>query len=420
MSRSLVLPLFVLAAACGDSSPAAPDAGDPDAASDPLPVTVEVLRADRGGSPDQGVTLLFHDAGGALIGRAAADGSGQVERDLPAGSSVTAVQAIGGQRLLTTIADVQPGDHLRIAPRWPVPEEIDEPSRSPRTIRIVAPAYPGATRYQASTACSRYDESRPVPSVPITIDRVCASDDRVDAVMVADGGGSRPLAFTRRIAAPLPGPDGELEITADYVAVATVRGSVRGADQVTILHVGSGDRVLLRARSDATEPGDPWYAPELAYRTVVVAEGGTSTRYVRTQDGRPTDFTADLTTLPELSGLAPSVEGRGLRWPLRGGGDYDGLLATLTWGEEASPHTWRFVLPPGTVATLVPELPPDLDALAPPGADGARLGVRAYDLASLAGWDDLRRDGHNDAEILLAPTVAPHGTEGAVSSSGLF
>ncbi len=94
----------------------APDSGQ-DAGQDAGPPTTATVIVTKGGAPDVGVTVVFEDAAGTLVGTVVTGADGKATNTVAAGSQLTVALGAAGSRQLITYLGVKPGDVINVAER---------------------------------------------------------------------------------------------------------------------------------------------------------------------------------------------------------------------------------------------------------------------------------------------------------------
>ena len=92
------------------------DAGQ-DSGQDAGPPNTATVVVTKGGLPDVGVTVVFEDAAGTLVGTAVTGADGKATSTVAAGSQLTVALGAAGSRQLFTYVGVKPGDVINVAER---------------------------------------------------------------------------------------------------------------------------------------------------------------------------------------------------------------------------------------------------------------------------------------------------------------
>lgn len=381
--RWLALLFAPLALACGDTDgepgpEPAVDAG----VTDPDVGQVQIAAYTRTGQADPGVTLLVHDAGGALVGRATTAATGLARLAVPVGGQVTAIQGTGAERTLTTITDVRPGDELRfgLAPRT-------GPTTTAHRYDLTFDLHPGATSYTYVTSCGEH--RNPFDGEHITFTAYCPVD-QMRVTVVAHGQG-QPVAHASVMHPPF---GGAIHVAGPYEPVGSlpVRVADIGADGFTVspvLPTGSDQRIPLFSESRS---GGVANVPLIGAGTGIaihVRDQAYTREVFERLDATPALAEIELAAAPILSRVA--LDGRSLRWSTQGPAIADGVVATVS----RPGVTWHGVVRGDAVTWFAPELPEDLAHLSPVGVAATPV-VRGFDLSWAAGWDDFRASGHAD------------------------
>ena len=202
----------------GDASQAKDASAEPDAAKSDAgpaagPITVIVTTAT---GPEPGVSVLFHDATGAVVATETTDANGSASEDADAGGGVQAITAVLGTQLspsLVSIFAVEPGDVLTVL------DTTVPPAGSDDTVVANAPgSAPASTTQYAAFAgpCGSSDESS---SVDLSLGVGCVAGGSFPLLALAEDQNSSELAYayqkTNAVADAGTGPTGgaEIEVT---------------------------------------------------------------------------------------------------------------------------------------------------------------------------------------------------------------
>jgi hypothetical protein len=395
----VVVAPFVLA--CIDDGGSTPEPGVDAGVADPGPAEVRVEVRTVTGVPDSGVTLLIHDAAGALVGRVTASASGQARLTVPADGQVTAIQGTGGERTLTTITDVQPGDVLRFGL-----EPRQGSQRTSHAYDVTHPTHGDATSYGVVTSCG---ENLSFNHGPVVFSGYCPVDQMQVVVVAVRAGG--PIAHVRTTAPPFMS---SVDVAGSFEPLGAVAVRVRGGghsfDVAPALPTLPDQKIPLRTHGDAGATVNvPLVGSGSGVAIDVTADAGTR-RVIERFAVVPSQIEVDFSATTSLGSVA--LDGRGLRWSATGPAVADGVVATL----ERPGVTWHGVVPPTAVTWFVPELPEDLVHLSPVGLGIAPV-VRGYDLSWSRGWSEFRRSGHADTvDLELVVGLSRDGARALVST----
>jgi hypothetical protein len=386
MKRLRFLGLLAIAACAADE--AAPSAG-------PVEVTVQQRTSTE---PASGVTVVFHDASGAVLSTSVTDAAGKARGDIPSGGQITVARPDD----LLTIAGAEPGA-MYLVPGIPEGRQLPLGQATITTPGALTGAPAGAT-YHLSVGCSTQSFAAAAGSVEISVFPACpAKNGTVHVVArVLDDEGAL-LAFST-VAATAAAGDWTATLpawtSADGLTV-TVTGGPAGTESVaTELAFVLDGHVYLGATASTPGTSGTFAFPVDnaavdAFRVTIsasFANGYATTTTIAAPTATQTVALGGL--LPRLT--AVDVSG-GVRAELSFGGgsfaDSDGGIATFGW-EETS--TWRVIVPPGTASPItLPALPDQLAALRPSEDQDAPLlsfwestGIDAYPAfvqAALAG-----------------------------------
>lgn len=363
------------------------DAGpDGDATLPPQPVTVVV--ANRKG-PRAGITVLFHDAMGAVLETKTTDATGRATSN-PAGPIPAMATALLGQSLLQhellTWTGVEAGDELVAAD----PEPIEDLGQ----MAIDYPLLTGATGYTARLgSCQEFSAGAVTPiNLPVTTE--CTGPQNAPIVSATDDNGTLlGYAFKKNVAPPTDG---------GVVNVDNLTWVTNSTFTVNVLNkpgiVGANARLLEIANNIATPnftafglngsdqapfkvaPGyaEFYQASTSAPGTVNGTERTLSTRLV----GTATSVTFDYQqALPELSTMG--VDDVDKKRPVFSwssvstlAGSDGGYVRAMIFLPTDDRTRWTIVVPPGATTGTVkaPVLPPAQAAIFLPDPDAGFVG----------------------------------------------
>ncbi len=439
------------------------DAGSVDTGLDAsAPVTMTTVT--RAGDPVANVTLVLHDANGAVVGTQTTDATGHASWISPA-TSVTALfvtpgAVVGGDLYAAvTIVGIEPGDVL---------QAIDTTAYQFGSNRAVVPTYPpnppaGTASYSAQIG--RCGAAAGLGFTSYINDPYCQPSPAKFPILVEalDDGGTQ-IGFTFEKVAD---PDGGMDDVGDYVVDLAAAPWSTNVVQHTVTATNVAEPAdLLREQLVFSEYASgapvytelnvwPGYAPfdggvgsiavtshvgyadfvqyEMAHERVPTSTGTnyvSAVQAIATRADSPTSaqaFAIDFSQLlPEITASQLSGADAGAD----GGVDprpsiaitssdslasTDGAFALLQWSGtvNGTPVTasWTFVLPPSTTSFRAPELPASAAAWAPsPDATFAYSPVVEFmDATFLTDYRDLRQ---------VASALAPTSPIGIVETAG--
>ncbi len=371
----------------GDSAVDAPVA--------PKSVTVSVV---RGLGPAAGVTVVFHDAAGAVLESKVTGSDGRAlssDGVVPAQASL--LLGGGSNRHIITWTAVEPGDVL-------VARDEDNGSDPGGSLAVVTQgtfADGGAATMTASVGdCTGYSQTSPIQ---IFLGNACTrSTAAILARALGPGAGNSPVlayAFAKgKPSAPVDGGVGSVAV-GPWIGPTTTKVTPKNlpsetsanavlyeiADGLGILNeTGSRSRIdpattylVAPGFADAYQAGARIYPNNAVGAVISIARRGAP---AATNDidfaGAPAVI--DSATLDTSTIAQPSVA-----WTTQGGASLatmDGGAIVLSWYDQReSSGTWTFVVPPGSKSVKAPTLPKAAEAWAPHGANDAGGAVTFQD-----------------------------------------
>lgn len=340
----------------------------------PAPTDVTIHVASTSG-PAAGVTIVFHDASGAVVGTAKTDATGTAKSSGATPAQVTALLGRGSARNLLTWTNVAAGDEL-------FANDVGGDQAAPNLEVTLPGAYENAALYTAQVGqCG--GSSVAAESILLYLYGDCAkAKNGVLASAISDG---IPLAFAFKKAVELPTDGGPATATVGaWAAPSTFTITATHAPVDTyvdgwLAQVADGSTLPSDFLELGEEPTTFYFANGFAEglepaafvqtgRSIVslverVAASATSTTF---------DFATALPKITEADVDATDALHPNLTWqsaaPLT---TTNGGFVTVSFydGRDAS-MTWSFVVPPSTTNVKAPSLPAEADDWAPRAADG--------------------------------------------------
>lgn len=361
------------------------------------------------------VTILVHDASGALLHELPGDADGVTSLpDLAPESIVTAVQRrdsgpFPDAQWLVTFVGVQPGDTL-FAYGLPI---AASPAPTPiGTVEFEAEAIPGAVNvYFAIDGCpaanSSVDDDSGVGSRIVTAGCIRSTGLRAYAVASAEDFSVMGYAIgpTLTEAELFSGP---IVFPAWSTALTAVNGTLTNIPAEAVYLNAGVSRVNLYGSPISSDEAafDPPGTSETAaleifpfdseFTTFYVgyrSAGSESTSLERRVAGTPVSFSmdvgADVWPLPAAPVLA--LAGSSLSFTFGAAqADANRVEVSASWNSDAGSTNWTFLLPPDSVAPLLSvTLPDTLGSARPTRATGPISGQVEYYGDSLT-WDEVR------------------------------
>jgi hypothetical protein len=357
-------------------APASPDSdavAPPDAG--PGTATITIL---AGGAPKAGVSVVFHDATGAVTDTKTSGVDGQASSVVGANAMITVALGGVGRRELFTIVGVKAGDKLVALD---VPANSALPSLA---VEIPAGQPAGTSTYAARSGIYAFGPAQP----PVTLPADVGSNGKAPVVLYARDrlGADLGFAFKKGI---VPVQGGTASVTG-LSSWATAFGSfsVGGinlprAAECTLMEIA--DEVAL-TQNGLVNPDPakfrtlPGYADAFQSELELRGNGGilTAVTFVTTRTPPPIDGAAqtfDATTLlPALTGAkadTTDIARPRITWTASGSlATTIGAFARVSYlltrdGGQPEQGGWSFVAPPGVTSIDAPVLPASLAAWVP-------------------------------------------------------
>lgn len=398
--------------------------------------------------PKEGVTVLFHDFDGNVIGRAVTDANGlAVAPNSIAPVQVTALLGYAGFHQAVTWTGVEKGDALKV-------RNISAPTSANVSYALTMPgAFTNAVDYSAGLApCFEEgmssDEIKHDAAAPIAF-QTCWSSQNAAIVRAKNGDTFMAYAYAKDLAAPT-GLNTPIAlkpwVTPSSMQVVTLNYDMTYFNVTEIVEQDVGGTLYDMDTPDtpASVLADPTYHPTMFYfapgfadrflaHTVATHQQGTDTnrlgmKVVVDETGGTVDYNqalpemilgnADLsdTTRPAYTWASVTP----LTSPDTGA---DGGMVSFTWGSSAfstggavqySPDSgaWHIYVMPGATSAKAPILPTDVAAWLPAAASVGAQGVRFEDADFIPNYAGYR------AQIASIADLEPQTTAVRTTSWG--
>lgn len=334
-------------------------------------VAITVL---EGGMPAQGLTVLFHDATGALLSATQVGPDGVASGRISAGGMVTVVRFSSDSSavVLETIGGLEPGATLSVGSTvdpWQYAGDLDI---------TLSESFAGADHYVVDWGCDYYDFSDPTESSYAYFGRACVPGGTASAIAVAYDAEGNPLGHSGMAGIALdPDTTGQVTLPAwnsDWeTATLSLSNLPRGASWLKseLFETVAGQRLFYTYADsgDFTEPvsldlrrpsgfGDGVIlTPRVYFESG--AESGMVIHEARTAatESIPLDMS---NTLGEILAVPFGQTEGGAEIEIVSLDDLseaDALLVGLQFQTLSSEVRWRATLPSTATAFTVPELP---------------------------------------------------------------
>jgi len=372
----------------------APDAEPPK----PAGVTVSVTRA---GLPAAGISVVFHDAAGAVLQVVATGSDGKATSTGAAPAMASALLGGSGavtRRHVVTWVDVKAGDVLSTI------DFADPTVVAQYEVSFGSFADGGAVAYNAgSGTCGGSGDS----PIAIPLSRGCLNATS-SVLGIALDVASDPIAVAYKKGIAAPSTDGGVGavtlgpwLTPSTLTV-TVTNAPAGSIDALVGEFSEGATYLSRTRSfvggETTLAFAPGFAEALepAVLAVNATGGGTRALIKRIPPGPAVAFDfatalpAILTGTNDWSNVARPVIAWTSASPLSGS---DGGHVTLGWTDQGHEGGWTFIVPPSATSVKAPALPAEAAAWLPTsGAFPETAGQLIFaDVDSVPSYDVFRK-----------------------------
>ena len=391
----------------GSFDAAASDAPAPDAEPPkPAGVTVSVTRT---GLPAAGVSVVFHDAAGAVLQVVAtgADGKATSTGTAPAiASALLGGRGAVTRRHVVTWVDVKAGDVLSTI------DFADPTVIAQYDVSFASFADGGPVMYSAmSGACRGAGDS---PMV-LPLSRGCMKATNSVLAFATNAVGS-PVAVAYKKGIAAPAADGGLGVTLDaWLTPSTLTVSVTNApggpiDALLAEFAGGATYVGLTRTfvgGETTLPLAPGFAEALQASVRVPNATGDGGRQLikRIPPGAAVAFDLATALPPILTGtndksnLARPIIAWTSESPLSGS---DGGNITLGWSNQEQEGGWTFIVPPSATSVKAPALPPEAATWLPTSTSFTQTaGLIVFaDVDSVPSYDVFRKGA---GQALIGP-----------------
>jgi hypothetical protein len=364
--------------------PTTPDAGPSDAAV-PSEASVEgiVVVVREGGKPIADVSVLFHDASGAVTAELKTDAAGRVaSKDVP--SMVTVSRAIfEGPGALLTYLGVEKGDVLNVELGGGPP--VNQTSVGSYDVSFTAPALPNTGGYEVHVngdCIGGSDGSPSLLNVPLFPSCVRQSN-LLYGVAKTSLGQTLGFAFNKGEPAPAANQTRAVQLPVWAAPQTTL---VKATNAPVGTELGASFAVVTEGAVFVADDGTGSLGEGgVTYRWAQGFPDATSVRVKADANGSsrwlarraaPT-ATADFdfaSALPQITAVEATGAPRAdVKITAAGSlASTDGGFVTLDWSrldnnENFLRFRWTFVVPPATTTFKVPALPAALGGLAPSG-----------------------------------------------------
>jgi hypothetical protein len=362
-----------------------PDSFVPDAPQEAAPSNTATVLVTKAGAPDPGVTVVFEDAAGNLVGSAVTGADGKASNVVVAGSQITVLFGAAGSRQLITYLGVKPGDVLNVV------------ERAPRSVTITTPASTSGgspTVLAGNFNCSTNAVSTG-PGTPVLIDLQpeCITGTtfpvlgtlfssgryfsfKKDITPAASGGTTvsglsswalgTPFTLDVTNAPTVPGTNANAYLG----QIANLQSASFGSEGALTLAGGAGTATFSVATgyADAYQGDVEFvdYPSGLGYIRVL----SFSKRIAAPASAQTLDLAPGV--LPQLTGITRTGTTRAVvAWTAAASlATTDSGVVSVTWsqpidGGSAENVEWTFIVPPDTLTLTLPQLPGQFSAFAP-------------------------------------------------------
>lgn len=382
-----------------------------DAPADTTPSNTATVVVTKGGAPSAGVTVVFEDAAGNLVGTAITGADGKATNPVVAGSQITVALGAAGSRQLLTYLAVKPGDVLNVVERASRDVSI--------TLAGSAPPSNGTVVVAGNLNCSTNTLGT---SVLVSLTPDCITGPTFPVLATLDSDGTKYFSFKKGNA---PSASGTTTVTglSAWATGTTFALNVTNAPNIAQASVNAYLGQIASNQSAAQSPTSGFSLNGGAGSAFFSVAGGYADAYQG--EVQYTSYQGSyqqvLSFSKRIAGgagvtaqaldLAPGVLPTLLTLVTSNVG---GARPTITWTASASLATtdsgvvtlpflqpidagydnveWTFIVPPGTLSVTAPQLPAQLAAFQPGSTTILQPPSAAFFESDLiAGYDAVRQ-----------------------------
>lgn len=382
---------------------------------EPWTGTARITVSDPGGSLQPGVDVVFHAPDGSVVAHVQTDGSGSASATIEAGALVTVARSYSGIWDLVTVAGLEPGDALVLAP-FP---SIYYGGTVVGSASVTYPgALEGADQYSVILGCNSSDwQYTPDPQ---TVQLISWCGDAVDAVGIASSAADGTIGWATALGVPVTGTAPDRSATIALGAWRTALAALRltlddpPADAAGVYASLTPRRngflwySTANAQSQTLAPpasasvaipfaGDLFTSGRLEVRLDYAWSGsGLDAGLLLSNETSLADRAIDLAAefLPRVSAmtLVEGATGWEASWTVAARDPrIDATFLGVTWGEISEQRRWSVLLPPGRTRFRFPALPDALAEFLPLEASPVLgKGVTDWDLSTVPSYREFR------------------------------
>jgi hypothetical protein len=376
------------------------------------------------GVAESGITVLFHDAEGALIGEAATNSEGTASGAIPAGGMITLVFGEDIARSMVTFTALQPGDAVLFGAPFDRREWLGDVA-----ISLPGPQT-GAGSYAVYNGCDLKSLPDAATVANLYADRWCSPGLMSSSLAVAFDAVGDAIAhgYVTSVApntdAPTPATTSAWSTLWETLQVE-VRDIPAGTSSLEVFSEDLRGQIPLYFTGDSTTTITPVVTLPLARAgspavdglgvgvIAYGAGGGRSGAYFASAEppAAATKVISLAAALPWLSSLQVVADGDGrpsIRANTSGSlAGADGGTVFVTWAIGANFGEWLLVVPPGATDVRLPQLPASLADFAPQaGTTFSEYGIKFIDADFVPDYHVIRTNPTwlmNDELISLLP-----------------
>jgi hypothetical protein len=405
---------LLLVAGCGQVAGERADAGfdagpDADLGGDATVVTEAALFGSAIGAKVGSIDIISTLPNNTVLATTRTDASGGATIRVYPGGTVTAVyrHTVDMGADLITWVGVKPGDRLTFGSR-----QFSTSGQVSMTLGAMSyswPAQANVTAYNVFTSCASSGVSAPTTSLAANEASLCHREP-MDVIFGAFSNvGLTHFSFRTNV----PFVNGGAVTAGGWIPVSSGTINITGLPpEVTSLSgnfatILDGNREVTFTNSyNGTPTGGaftstfPWHptGDRTVGRLFLGRPGFNSITLYDSFGANTTTQTVAAPPLPPWiqGGVLASSALRQVAWFLvpDTGSVYDGQMLRVNWSHQIAgtfhPHQWHFVLPPGQTTVTFPRLPAQFNDNMPAPQDGMGATVRAFDIASVNDFDQLR------------------------------
>jgi hypothetical protein len=348
-------------------------------------VVTVVVTTQLTGAPESGVTVVFQDATGAVLGTTTTDANGSASQ-ADVGGEVTVLLGTALQPVLVTIFGVQAGDVLNVT------DVTAFVQTQGQAIVTAVPATPpaGTTTYLAQVGSCSADFAAPPGTVSLYAgtNSSCVSRGKFPLLVTAQNANADPIGFAFQNGNTFVSDGGtSIALAGAWTAPGSMTIGVTNApgnyatSDVELDEIANGIEIASTSNLSAdggvgstTVVSHPGYA-DFVESKLGVSGSGQAFQQVATRTAAPGatgsvsfDLAMVLPTIQSASIATTDPTRPTISWTTSAStASTAGTLFVFSWaGNGGLSGGWTMVVPPGTTSVQAPALPSDAGTWVPP------------------------------------------------------